>query len=93
MIAEANLEIELLAFVHVRRDIAEARRFHDLELCLEDARRVLVLVGPLEPDRHGNALELLKVFDWEPIDLVPAFSNLAHASMSAFWIAAWWIRE
>ena len=62
-------EIELLALVHVGRDVAEARRFHDLELGLEDARGVLVLVGPFEPDRHRDALEFLEVRRRQAVDL------------------------
>src|SRR5512147_2588684 len=62
-------EVEFLALVHVGRDVAVARRFHYLELGLEDARGVLVLVGPLEPDRHRDALEFLEVRYRQPVDL------------------------
>src|SRR5947199_6173788 len=74
---EQASEVDLHAFVHVGADVAEGRRFHDLELELEDAGRILVLVGPLEPDRHGDALEFLQILDRQPIELDARLFELA----------------
>ena len=51
-------------------------RLHDIELQLEDPGRVLVLVRPLEPDRHGDALEFLQIANGQTIDLRPGLDEL-----------------
>src|SRR5262245_35882444 len=61
-------EVELLALVHVGSHVTEARRLHDIQLQLEDAGSILVLVGPLEPDRDSNTLELLEILDRQTVD-------------------------
>src|SRR6185436_10270915 len=62
-------EIDLEPLVHVRRHVAEARRLEDVELRLEQPRRVLVLVRPFEPDRDRDLGELLEVLVGQPVDL------------------------
>src|SRR5947207_13385367 len=75
--SESGSEIDLQALVHVGLDVAEGRRLHDVELELEDARRVLVLVGPFEPDRHRRALKLLQILDRQAVDLGAGLLELA----------------
>src|SRR3954468_9043109 len=74
--ALAASEIELLALIHIGRDVTESRRFHHIELGLEHARGVLVLVCPLEPDRHGDTLEFLKIRNRQPVNLRSGLDEL-----------------
>src|SRR6266566_4461638 len=52
------LRLDLESLIHVRRDVAQRVRLHQLELHLEQARRIMVLVRPFEPDGSGDALPL-----------------------------------
>src|SRR6266478_5674854 len=63
------LRLDLESLVHVRRDVAESVRLHHLELHLEQARCIVVLIGPLEPDWHGQALKLRQVLGRHADDL------------------------
>src|SRR3954470_2976686 len=74
--ALAGSEIELLTLIHIGRDVTEGRRFHYVELGLEDARGVLILVGPLEPDRHGDALEFLQIRNRQSVNLRSGLDEL-----------------
>src|SRR5207248_883045 len=62
-------EVDGKAFVHWGIDIPEGWRLHHLELSLEDPGGILVLVGPLEPDRHRHPLEFFEIFDRQAIEL------------------------
>src|SRR5438552_6405411 len=64
-----TLGFDLEPFVHVGRDVSERVRFHDVELQFEQARGIFVLVRPLEPDRHGDALPLRQILERHPVDL------------------------
>ncbi|MGL1423576.1 hypothetical protein ACSTJ1_00095, partial [Vibrio parahaemolyticus] len=50
-------EVDREALHHIRRNVAEARALHDLELRFEHAGGVLILVGPFEPNRDCEVLE------------------------------------